>query len=72
MSVSSQLSKTIQAQNIKIANNVLINAVETFRIVNNRNKVFDRDLQGLSLSEAESVLCRLLNQNTDCYLQSEN
>ena len=42
----------------------------TYRIVDDEGNTID-DLTGLSLTDAESVLCRLLNYDVDAYLQVE-
>lgn len=41
-----------------------------YRIVDAEGQLID-DLKGLSLTDAESALCRLLNYDVDAYLQGE-
>ncbi|MAA93001.1 MAG: hypothetical protein CML21_00555 [Rheinheimera sp.] len=43
---------------------------KTYRIVNGRGTVID-DLTGLTLNQAETCLCRCLNQGANAYLQDE-
>lgn len=43
---------------------------KTFRIVDEEDQLID-DLSGLSLTDAETNLCRLLNYDVDAYIQDE-
>jgi hypothetical protein len=45
-------------------------ATKTYRIVNSRDCVID-DLTGLTLSDAETALCRCINHGHDAYIQDE-
>lgn len=47
--------------------------LETYRIVNGRGQLLDndQDYAGLSLQNAERILCNVLNHGADAYMQDE-
>ena len=48
----------------------MTNSTQNYRIVDEDNNIVD-GLVGLSLSEAEHMLCRCLNHGADAYIQDE-